>query len=104
MLRFHATGCTLGGLRKEIDIMRCRASKQVIRQTKARILHASDTHSEGKIFSKSSNLQRENIRKGKAGQTAERIRQNGEGAGKPENQIVTDFEVYDQRLKATALC
>jgi transposase, IS5 family len=82
----------LEGLRKEIDTMLPRV-KQVIRQTKARVLHG-DAHSEGKIFS-IFEPSTEVIRKGKSGKPNE--------FGKmvklqeAENQIVIAFEVYDQR-------
>lgn len=82
----------LEGLRKEIDTMLPRV-RQVIQQTKTRIF-GGDTRAEGKILSifESST---EVIRKGKAGKPNE--------FGKmvklqeAENQIVTDFEVYEQR-------
>jgi IS5 family transposase len=82
----------LEGLRKEIDTMLPRV-QQVIQQTKARIFDGN-TRAEGKIvslFEPSTEV----IRKGKAGKPNE--------FGKmvklqeAENQIVTDFEVYDQR-------
>jgi IS5 family transposase len=82
----------LEGLRKEIDTMLPRV-QQVIQQTKARIFDGN-THAEGKIvslFEPSTEV----IRKGKAGKPNE--------FGKmvklqeAENQIVTDFEVYEQR-------
>lgn len=82
----------LEGLRNEIDTMLPRV-KQVIRQTKARVLDG-DAHSEGKIFS-IFEPSTEVIRKGKAGKPNE--------FGKmvklqeAENQIVIGFEVYDQR-------
>jgi IS5 family transposase len=82
----------LEGLRQEIDAMVPRV-KQVIKQTKARIF-GGDTHSEGKIFSLFE-PSTEIIRKGKAGKPNE--------FGKmvklqeAENQIVIDYEVYDQR-------
>ena len=73
--------------------------RQVIAQTKARIFHG-ETRTEGKIFSlfePSSEI----IRKGKAGKPNE--------FGKmvklqeAENQIVIDYEVYDQRPADTDL-
>jgi len=82
----------LEGLREVLDRMLPRV-RQVIRQTKARILDG-DTHAEGKIvslFEPSTEI----IRKGKAGKPTE--------FGKmvklqeAENQIVTDYEVYDRR-------
>jgi transposase, IS5 family len=82
----------LEGLRKEIDTMLPRV-QQVIQQTKTRIFDGN-TRPEGKIvslFEPSTEV----IRKGKAGKPNE--------FGKmvklqeAENQIVTDFEVYEQR-------
>jgi len=82
----------LEGLRKEIDTMLPRV-QQVIRQTKARILRG-DTQSEGKIFS-IFEPSTEIIRKGKAGKPNEfgKLLKVQEA----ENQIVTSYEVYDQR-------
>jgi len=82
----------LEGLRQEIDTMVPRV-KQVMKQTRARIFHG-DTRAEGKIFSLFE-PSTEIIRKGKAGKPNE--------FGKmiklqeAENQIVIDYEVYDQR-------
>jgi IS5 family transposase len=82
----------LEGLRKEIDTMLPRV-QQAIQQTKARIFDG-ETRSEGKILSLFE-PSTEVIRKGKAGKPNE--------FGKmvklqeAENQIVTDFEVYQQR-------
>src|ERR1700675_3047682 len=82
----------LEGLRQEIDAMVPRV-KQVMKQTRARIFH-HDTRAEGKIFSLFE-PSTEIIRKGKAGKPNE--------FGKmvklqeAENQIVIDYEVYDQR-------
>jgi len=82
----------LEGLRKEIDTMLPRVH-QAIQQTKARIFDG-ETRSEGKILSLFE-PSTEVIRKGKAGKPNE--------FGKmvklqeAENQIVTDFEVYQQR-------
>jgi transposase, IS5 family len=82
----------LEGLRQEIDEMAPRL-RQVINQTKARIFDGN-TRPEGKllsVFEPSTEV----IRKGKAGKPNE--------FGKmvklqeAENQIVIDFEVYDQR-------
>jgi IS5 family transposase len=82
----------LEGLRQEIDAMVPRI-KKVMKQTRARIFRYN-TRTEGKIFSlfePSSEI----IRKGKAGKPNE--------FGKmvklqeAENQIVIDYEVYDQR-------
>ena len=82
----------LEGLRKEIDTMLPRV-KQVIRQTKARIL-GGDTHAEGKIFS-IFEPSTEIIRKGKAGKPNEFGKMVK--VQEAENQIVIDYEVYDQR-------
>jgi transposase, IS5 family len=82
----------LEGLRAQIDQMLPRV-RQVIKQTKARIFHGN-TRAEGKIFSLFE-PSTENIRKGKAGKPNE--------FGKmvklqeAENQIIIDYEVYDQR-------
>jgi len=82
----------LEGLRQEIDAMVPRV-KQVMKQTRARIFRG-DTRTEGKIFSVFEPTT-EIIRKGKAGKPNE--------FGKmvklqeAENQIVIDYEVYDQR-------
>jgi IS5 family transposase len=82
----------LDGLRQQIEQMLPRV-KQVMKQTRARI-YRGDTRSEGKllsVFEPSTEV----IRKGKAGKPNE--------FGKmvklqeAENQIVIDFEVYDQR-------
>jgi transposase, IS5 family len=73
--------------------------RQVIKQTKARIL-AGETRTEGKIFSLFE-PSTENIRKGKAGKPNE--------FGKmvklqeAENQIIIDYEVYDKRPSDTDL-
>jgi transposase, IS5 family len=86
------TQVALEGLRKELDQMAPRL-RQVITQTKARIFDGN-TRPEGKllsVFEPSTEI----IRKGKAGKPNE--------FGKmvklqeAENQIVIDFEVYDQR-------
>ena len=82
----------LEGLRKEIDTMLPRV-KQVIRQTKARIL-GGDTHTEGKIFS-IFEPSTEIIRKGKAGKPNEFGKMVK--VQEAENQIVISFEVYGQR-------
>jgi len=82
----------LEGLRQEIDAMVPRV-KQVMRQTRARIFRGN-TRAEGKLFSVFE-TSTEIIRKGKAGKPNE--------FGKmvklqeAENQIVIDYEVYDQR-------
>ncbi len=82
----------LEGLRQELDAMVPRV-KQVMKQTRARIFRG-DTRAEGKLlslFEPSTEI----IRKGKAGKPNE--------FGKmvklqeAENQIVIDYEVYDQR-------
>jgi IS5 family transposase len=82
----------LDGVREEIETMVPRV-KQVIKQTRARIFRG-DTRSEGKIFS-IFEPSTEIIRKGKAGKPNEfgkvvKIQES-------ENQIVVDYEVYDQR-------
>ena len=89
----------LEGLRKEIDIMLPRV-KQVIRQTKARIL-GGDTHAEGKLFS-IFEPSTENIRKGKAGKpksTPGKMVKVQEA----ENQIVTSFEACCSAAASDAL-
>ena len=82
----------LEGLRKKIDAM-LPLVKQVIRQTKGRILDG-DTRTEGKIFSLFE-PSTEVIRKGKAAKPNEfgKLIKVQEA----ENQIVVDFAVYDQR-------
>ena len=82
----------LDGLREEIETMVPRV-KQVMKQTRARIFRG-DTRSEGKLFS-IFEPSTEIIRKGKAGKPNEfgkvvKIQES-------ENQIVVDYEVYDQR-------
>ena len=82
----------LEGLRKEIDAM-LPLVKQVVQQTKTRIF-GGDTHAENKILS-IFEPSTEVIRKGKAGKPNEfgkmlKIQE-------AENQIVIDFEVYEQR-------
>lgn len=86
------TQLALEGLRQEIDAMAPRV-RQVMKQTRARIFRG-DTRVEGKLlslFEPSTEI----IRKGKAGKPNE--------FGKmvklqeAENQIVIDYEVYDQR-------
>jgi transposase, IS5 family len=82
----------LEGLRATLDTM-VPLVRQVMRQTRARVL-AGDTHAEGKIVSVFEPTT-EIIRKGKAGKPTE--------FGKmvklqeAENQIVTEYEVYDRR-------
>jgi IS5 family transposase len=82
----------LRGLRDELDAM-VPLVRQVMRQTKARIVHGN-TRSEGKLlslFEPSTEI----IRKGKPGKPNE--------FGKmvklqeAENQIIVDYEVYEQR-------
>ena len=82
----------LEGLRQQLDEMAPRV-KQVMKQTRARIF-GGDTRAEGKLvslFEPSTEV----IRKGKAAKPTE--------FGKmvklqeAENQIVTDYEVYDRR-------
>jgi transposase, IS5 family len=82
----------LEGLRKEIDTMLPRV-KQVIRQTKDRVFRG-DTHAEGKLFSIFEEST-EVIRKGKAGKPNEFGKMVK--VQEAENQVVIDFEVYDQR-------
>jgi IS5 family transposase len=82
----------LEGLRQEIDTMLPRV-KQVIQQTKARIL-GGDTHAAGKLFSIFEEAT-EVIRKGKAGKPNEFGKMVK--VQEAENQVVTHFEVYDQR-------
>jgi IS5 family transposase len=82
----------LEGLRREIDTMVPRV-QQVIRQTKARVFRG-DTHAEGKLFSIFEEST-EVIRKGKAGKPNEFGKMIK--VQEAENQVVTDFEVYDQR-------
>ena len=88
----------LEGLGKKIDTMLPRV-KQVIRQTKARIM-GGDTRTEGKIFS-IFEPSTEIIRKGKAGKPNEFGKMVK--VQEAENQIVTSFEVYDQRPSDSAL-
>ena len=80
------------GLRQQIEVLLPRI-KQVIQQTKTRIL-GGDTHAEGKIFSLFE-PSTEIIRKGKAGKPNEfgQLVKLQEA----ENQIVIDYEVYQQR-------
>ena len=82
----------LEGLRRDLDEMRSRV-RQVMKQTRARIFRGN-TRSEGKLLSLFE-PSTEVIRKGKAGKPNE--------FGKmvklqeAENQIITDYEVYDRR-------
>lgn len=82
----------LEGLRQEIDTMLPRV-KQVIQQTKARIL-GGDTHAVGKLFSIFEEST-EVIRKGKAGKPNEFGKMVK--VQEAENQVVIAFAVYDQR-------
>jgi IS5 family transposase len=82
----------LEGLKREIDDMMATA-KKVVHQTKARVF-GGDTHVEGKILSVFEDST-EVIRKGKASKPTEfgkmvKIQE-------AENQVVIDFEVYDQK-------
>jgi transposase, IS5 family len=83
---------TLEGLRTELSAMLPRV-KQVIQQTKVRVF-GGNTHAADKLFSVFE-PSTEIIRKGKAGKPSE--------FGKmvklqeAENQIIIDYEVYDQR-------
>ena len=83
---------TLEGLRDKLDAMVALVRK-VMKQTRARILRG-DTRGDGKLVSLFE-PETEIIRKGKAGKPTE--------FGKmvklqeAENQIVTDYEVYDRR-------
>jgi len=98
----HATSgskqAVLECLRGEIEQMVPRV-RRVIAQTKARIFHG-ETRTEGKIFSLFE-PSTEIIRKGKAGKPNEfgKLVKLQEA----ENQIVIDFEVYDQRPSDTDL-
>ena len=79
-------------LHRDLDAM-VPLVRQVMRQTRARILHG-ETRSEGKILSLFE-PSTEVIRKGKAGKPNEfgkmiKIQE-------AENQIITDYEVYDRR-------
>jgi IS5 family transposase len=82
----------LDGLRQQLEEMVPRV-KQVMKQTRLRIF-AGDTHAEGKLLSLFE-PSTEVIRKGKAAKPNE--------FGKmvklqeAENQIITDYEVYDRR-------
>jgi len=88
----------LEGLRKELDTMAPRV-KQVMQQTRARIF-GGDTHVSEKLLSMFE-PSTEVIRKGKASKPAEfgkmvKIQE-------AENQIVTSYEVYEQRPSDSAL-
>jgi IS5 family transposase len=88
----------LHGLKREIDAMVERTG-QVVRQAKARIF-GGDTHVEGKIvsvFEPSTEV----IRKGKASKPTEFGKMVK--VQEAENQIVIDYEVYDQKPSDTEL-
>jgi IS5 family transposase len=82
----------LEGLRKQIDAI-LPGVRQVVQQTKARIF-GGDTRSEGKILSLFE-PSTEVIRKGKAGKPNEFGKMVK--VQEAENQIVIDYEVYQQR-------
>jgi IS5 family transposase len=88
----------LEGHRRVLDQM-VPLVQQVMRQTKARIFHG-DTRSEGKIVSVFEPTT-EVIRKGKAGKPTEfgKLVKLQEA----ENQIIVDYEVYEQRPSDTEL-
>jgi transposase, IS5 family len=67
--------------------------QQVIKQTKARVFKGN-THAEGKLFS-IFETSTEIIRKGKAGKPNEFGKMVK--VQEAEGQIITDFEVYDER-------
>jgi len=88
----------LHGLKREIDAMVERTG-QVVRQAKARIF-GGDTHVEGKIvsvFEPSTEV----TRKGKASKPTEFGKMVK--VQEAENQIVIDYEVYDQKPSDTEL-
>jgi IS5 family transposase len=89
-----ALACFRGELEQMIPRVR-----QIIAQTRARIFHG-DTHNKAKIFSLFE-PSTEIIRKGKAGKPNEfgKLVKLQEA----ENQIVVDYEVYDQRPSDTDL-
>ena len=82
----------LEGLRQELDTFVPRV-QQVLRQARARILRG-DTHAEGKLLSLFE-PSTEVIRKGKAGKPNEfgKLVKLQEA----EQQIITHYQVYDQR-------
>lgn len=82
----------LEGLRRALDTMRARVT-QVVRQTRARIF-AGNTRSEGKLVS-IFEPETEIIRKGKTSKPTEFGKMVK--VQEAENQIVTAFEVYDER-------
>jgi IS5 family transposase len=82
----------LEGMKKELETMSPRV-KQVIQQTRARVLHG-DTHAEGKlvsIFEPTTEV----IRRGKAKQPTEFG--NMIKVQEAEAQIITSYEVYEKR-------
>jgi IS5 family transposase len=92
------SGLTLKKAKAQLDQMIPRL-EQVIRQTRQRVM-GGDTRAEGKIVS-IFEPQTEVIRKGKAGKPTEfgklvKIQE-------AENQIITHFEVFDQRPSDSAL-
>ena len=88
----------LEGIKRQIDVMMERTS-QVVRQTKARIF-GGDTHVPGKILSVFE-PSTEVIRKGKASKPTEFGKMIK--VQEAENQIVIDYEVYDQKPSDSAL-
>jgi IS5 family transposase len=82
----------LEGLRQELDEMRSRV-RQVMKQTRTRIFRGN-TRSEGKLLSLFE-PSTEVIRKGKAGKPNEFGKMVK--VQEAENQIITDYEVYDRR-------
>jgi IS5 family transposase len=82
----------LEGLRQDLDEMRSRV-RQVMKQTRARIFRGN-TRSEGKLLSLFE-PSTEVIRKGKAGKPNEFGKMVK--VQEAENQIITDYEVYDRR-------
>jgi len=82
----------LEGLRRDLDEMMSRV-RQVMKQTRARIFRGN-TRSEGKLLSLFE-PSTEVIRKGKAGKPNE-FRKTVK-LQEAENQIITDYEVYDRR-------
>ena len=82
----------LEGLRRDLDEMMSRV-RQVMKQTRARIF-GGNTRSEGKLLSLFE-PSTEVIRKGKAGKPNEFGKMVK--VQEAENQIITDYEVYDRR-------
>jgi IS5 family transposase len=88
----------LEGMKKELETMAPRV-KQVIRQTRARVVHG-DTHAEGKlvsIFEPTTEV----IRRGKAKQPTEFGKMIK--VQEAEAQIITSYEVYEKRPSDSAL-